>query len=397
MAQSSRKMVDGSGRGKGIEMDSVPASLGYGPQYLSLMEAAQSVADLIDLTQCDPPLYGFSPEESVIQEAIRALRKGKVDYGDFKGYPSLIETIKERCLQKGGTPSAVLVTHGVSEAFSLIARAHTGKTALIPDPMYIPLYEHFNLSGPIQFYSLTEEDRWSLDEDTVRKSITDKTQYLVIINPHNPTGAVFPEKVLKSVVDIAGEYNAVVVADEIYDGICYVPFTSLLSVSGDVPLLYLNGISKTHRLPGFRLGYIVLSDPEEKVTSLWKNIEHLARIRLSVSYIFQIAAKKALEKEENSYFCREIKKRRDICVEYIEKIEGIHMATPEGTPYGFPSIDSDEKLFVWDLLKNGVLVTPGFSYGPSAAPHHFRVTFLQPGAVLKTAFEKMDAVIKLRG
>lgn len=363
--------------------------LGYSSKYLSLVEAAQSVPNLIDLTQCDPPLYGFNPEESAVEEAIRALREGKVDYGDFKGYPPLIETIRDRCQERGGTPSAVLVTHGVSEAFSLIARAHWGGTALIPDPMYIPLYEHFNVSGNVQFYPLAETDRWSLAEDSLRASVTDKTQYLVIINPHSPTGAVFPEKELKCAVDIAGEYDLILIADEIYDGISYLPFTSLLSVCGDVPLLYLNGMSKTHRLPGFRLGYIVLSDPEEEVTPLWQHIEHLARIRLSVSYIFQIGAKKALEMQDTSNFCRELKKRRDLCVELLENTQGIHMATPEGTPYGFPRIAVDDSLFVWNLLKKGVLVTPGFSYGPSVAPHHFRFTFLQSEAVLRTALERI--------
>lgn len=391
MVKCCRRTGNGSGRCRSVEMNSAEVSLGYDSQYLKLMEAAQSVPDLIDLTQCDPPLYGFNPDKSAIEEAVKALKKGKVDYGDFKGYSPFIETIEKRCSKKGGTPSAVLVTHGVSEAFSLIARAHTGKT-LIPDPTYIPLYEHFRLSGGVQFYPLTEGDHWSLVEDDLRRSITDQTRFLVIINPNNPTGAVFREKELKSAVDIAGEYNLILIADEIYDGICYTPFTSLLSVSGDVPLLYLNGVSKTHRLPGFRLGYIVLSDPEEKTASLWQNIEHLARIRLSVSYIFQTAARIALEKEDTSSFCEELKKRRDLCVETLEKIKNICMIPPEGTPYGFPRINFDERKFVWNLLETGVLVTPGFSYGPSAAPHHFRVTFLQSEAVLKEAFERIASV-----
>jgi alanine-synthesizing transaminase len=372
-------------------------SCGYDARYLKLMEAAHAVDDLIDLTQCDPPVYGFYPEKSVIEEAVQALRQGRVDYGDFKGYPPFIEAVKDRCSQKGGTPSGVLVTHGVSEAFSLISRAHCGRTALIPDPTYIPLYEHFNLTGSVQFYSLIEGDRWSLSEESLRTSITDETQFLVIINPNSPTGAVFREKELKSAVNIAGEYDLTLISDEIYDGVCYLPFTSLLSVCGDVPLLYVNGMSKTHRAPGFRLGYIVLSDPEEKVTALWQRIEHLARIRLSVSYIFQAAAQKALESEDTSYFCRELRKRRDICVEYMEKIEGICMVTPEGTPYGFPRINTDDTLFVWNLLKKGVLVTPGSSYGPSVAPHHFRFTFLHPEPVLETACERIDAVITSSG
>jgi aspartate/methionine/tyrosine aminotransferase len=357
------------------------------------MEAAQRIPH-IDLTSCDPPLYGFLPEVSVIDRAVSALREGKIWYGNFRGEASFLESIGEYCVEKGGTPTSILVTHGVSEAFGLLARAAQG-TVLVPDPTYIPLYEAFAFSRPVQFYQLVETERWSLDEDSLRESIVDGTQFLVIINPNSPTGGVFSEKELKRVVDIAGEYNLILVSDEIYDGLSFVPFTSLLAVSRDVPLIYLNGVSKIHRLPGFRLGYMVLSDPGGKISQVWSRVEHLARIRLSVSPIFQIAAARALHGDSTG-FCKAVEAQRNFCVDYLHEL-GFPMVHPEGTPYGFPSIPGDDWTFVWHLLKRGVLTTPGSSYGPVVAPGHFRFVFLQPPPVLKKAFDIIHEVLKSRG
>ena len=363
---------------------------GYDSRYLSLMEAAKKIPH-IDLTSCDPPLYGFLPEESVIVEAISALREGKIWYGNFRGEPSFLQSIDEYCSGKGGTPTSILVTHGVSEAFGLLARATKG-TVLIPDPTYIPLYETFSFSRPVHFYPLLETERWSLDEDSLRKSIGEDTHFLVIINPNSPTGRVFSEKELKKVVDIAGEYRIILVSDEIYDGLSFVPFTSLLALSGDVPLIYLNGVSKIHRLPGFRLGYMVLSDPGNTQSEMWSRIEHLARIRLSVSPIFQIAAAQALRCDPTE-FRKAVKARRNFCVEYLHE-QGIPVFPPEGTPYCFPPVPGDDWTFVGHLLKKGVLTTPGSSYGPVAAPSHFRFVFLQPHPVLKKALDIIQEVVK---
>jgi aspartate/methionine/tyrosine aminotransferase len=363
---------------------------GYDSQYLALEEAAHKISH-IDLTSCDPPLYGFLPEKSVIEAAISALQKRTPWYGDFRGEASFLQSIRKYCIERGGTPTSLLVTHGVSEGFTLLAHAATG-AVLLPDPTYIPLYETISFSQPVQFYPLEESDRWSLHEDSLRQSITDETRFLVIINPNSPTGAVFSKKELKKVVDIAGEYDLVLATDEIYDGLSFVPFTSLLSLSKDVPLIYYNGISKTHRLPGFRIGYMVLSDPEEKITDLWSRIEHLARIRLSVSPVFQVAAAQALHCDCTD-FCASVKSHRDFCMDHLQNL-GLDIAPSQGTPYGFPSIPRDDWTFVHRLLNRGVFTTPGSSYGPVIGPGHFRFVFLQQPSVLKKAFHIIDEVLQ---
>lgn len=360
-------------------------TFGYDSQYLKLQADAQNISH-IDLTSCDPPLYGFHPEEKVIKAAIASLEQKNICYGNFRGEPSFLQSIDKYCIQKGGTPTAILVTHGVSEAFSLLARATTG-AAVLPDPTYIPLYETFSFSHPVHFYSLQESEGWSLQEESLRKSITEKTQFLAIINPNSPTGAIFSKRELKNAVDIAGEYDLILLADEIYDGLSFIPFTSLLTLSRDVPLIYCNGVSKTHRVPGFRVGYMVLSDPQEKIGELWSRIEHLARIRLSVSPVFQAAAAVALHSDCTA-FCSSVKSHRDFCVQYLQEL-GISMVAPQGTPYGFPSIPGDDWTFVQNLLNRGVFTTPGSSYGPVAAPGHFRFVYLQQPSVLKKAFDSI--------
>jgi aspartate/methionine/tyrosine aminotransferase len=136
---------------------------------------------------------------------------------------------------------------------------------------------------------------------------------------------------------------------------------------------------------------MVLSDPEEKIADLWSRIEHLARIRLSVSPIFQVAAARSLHYDCTN-FCASVKSHRDFCVDYLQDM-GISMTPPQGTPYGFPSISKDDWAFVWRLLNRGVLTTPGSSYGPVIGPGHFRFVFLQQSSVLKKAFDIIHEVL----
>ncbi|MFW9900763.1 MAG: aminotransferase class I/II-fold pyridoxal phosphate-dependent enzyme [Candidatus Thorarchaeota archaeon] len=369
-------------------------------------EVAKSGKKIYHLNIGDPVIYDFKMPRYISQALADASFNGKNFYVDSLGAPELREELSNSLRQRYNlnvNSEDILVTSGVTEAiFFLIASLlENKKELLIPGPSY-PLYINYAkfFDGVPVEYELDERDNWDPNIDDLRKKITDKTQAILICSPNNPTGVMYSEKMIKEIIDIAGEYNLIVFSDEIYDQIIYEkPFTCPASISKDVPLIGLNGFSKSHLATGWRLGYMYYHDPENKLADLKVNVAKLARARLSASSIAQYAAIEILKNPgtHTKEMVNMLKERRDYSYTRLKKIEGITCVKPNGAFYLFPKIDlnefkkwKDDKEFTIDLLKStGICGVYGSGFG-DYGKDHFRFTFLPNIDILKEVYDSLE-------
>jgi aspartate/methionine/tyrosine aminotransferase len=300
----------------------------------------------------------------------------------------------------------VLVTSGVTEGiFFLVAGLIENKNEfLIPGPSY-PLYINYTkfFDGVPVEYELDEENDWEPNIEDLRKKITNKTQAILICSPNNPTGVMYSEKMIKRIIDIAGEYDLPLISDEIYDQIIYEkPFTSTAALSKDVPVIGLNGFSKSHLATGWRLGYMYYHDPENKLKDLREGIAKMARARLSANSVAQYAGVEILKNPgtHTVEMVKKLKERRDYSYTRLRKIEGITCVKPNGAFYLFPKLDlnefkkwKDDKEFTIDLLKTtGICGVYGSGFG-DYGKNHFRFTFLPNIEILETIYNLLETFL----
>ncbi len=356
----------------------------------------------------DPPKYDFDTPQHIKDALKNAVDEGKNLYVDSLGIPELRKAIAEKNVANKipVTKNDVLITSGVSEGidFLLSALIEKKNELLLPGPSYPPWlsYTKFYDGTPVE-YKLAEENNWQPDIDDLRKKITDHTRGILILSPNNPVGVVYSEKHLLEIVNIAGEYQLPIIADEIYDQITYdKQFFSVASLSKDVPVIGLNGFSKAYLMTGWRLGYIYYCDPEHYLDELVEDIKRMARIRLCASGPSQIAAVAALRGPQDHVpkMVAKLRDRRDYTCKRLNEIEEIDCKIPEGAFYVFPKIDlgnrwKSDKEFVLDLLnKKQVLFVYGSGFGPEYGAGHFRVVYLAPIPMLEDAFNKLEDFLK---
>jgi len=373
-------------------------------------KVAKSGKKIYHLNIGDPVIYDFNTPRYISQALADASFGGKNFYVDSLGAPELREELSKSLTQTYNlniNPNDILVTTGVTEAifFLIAAMIENKKELLIPGPSY-PLYinyANFFEGIPVE-YGLDESNDWEPDIDDLRKKITEKTQAILICSPNNPTGVMFSEKMIKQIIDIAGEYDIPILSDEIYDQIIYEkPFTCPASLSKDVPVIGLNGFSKTHLATGWRLGYMYYHDPENKLEDLKEGIAKMARARLSASSIAQYAAIEILKNPgtHTKEMVGKLKERRDYSYERLRKIEGITCVKANGAFYLFPKFDftelgkwKDDKEFVIDLLETtGICTVYGSGFG-EYGKNHVRFTFLPNLKILETVYNKIEDFIK---
>lgn len=365
--------------------------------------------EIIYLNIGDPVRYFDTPPH--IKDALtQAVMDGLNWYSSSEGLDELRQVICEKERRVTGvtlSPDDVIVTSGVSEAmmFSTAAIVEKGDEVLVPDPNYPPCtsYIKFFEGEPIP-YRTDEENGWQPDTDNLRSVIKKKTRALVVINPNNPCSAVYSERTIKEIVDIAGEYDLLVISDEIYNRIFYEEKpTSTAKVAMDVPVIGLNGFSKTYLMTGWRLGYMYFHDPEGKAEELKEGIKKQGRIRTSPNTPVQKAGIEALRGPEDHIkeMVEKLRKRRDYVVKRVNEIDGLSSAKPKGAFYIFPKVDGigsiwkNDQQFVLDLLHSkGVLVVHGSGFGKQYGSGHFRAIFLPPINVLEKSFNKIDQFIK---
>ncbi|MFX1374647.1 MAG: aminotransferase class I/II-fold pyridoxal phosphate-dependent enzyme [Promethearchaeota archaeon] len=373
-------------------------------------QVAKSGKKIYHLNIGDPVIYDFNTPKYISQALADASFEGKNFYVDSLGALELREEISNSLNQKYNLKlhsDEILVTTGVTEAifFFIAAMIENKNELLIPGPSY-PLYINYTkfFEGvPIE-YELDETNEWEPNIEDLRKKITDKTQALLICSPNNPTGVMFSEKKIKEIINIAGEYDLIILSDEIYDQITYEkPFICPASLSEDVPVVGLNGFSKSHLATGWRLGYMYYHDPENKLEELKEGIAKMARARLSASSIAQYAAIKILQNPgtHTKEMVAKLKERRDYSYDRLRKIEGITCIKPNGAFYLFPKFDfnefkrwKDDKEFVIDLLKTtGICTVYGSGFG-EYGKNHARFTFLPDKEILETVYNNLEGFIK---
>ncbi|MFX0059644.1 MAG: aminotransferase class I/II-fold pyridoxal phosphate-dependent enzyme [Candidatus Hodarchaeota archaeon] len=373
-------------------------------------EVEKSGKKVYHLNIGDPVIYDLHTPRYISQALADATFVGKNNYVDSMGIYELREEISKLLKSRNKlniNPDNILITTGVTEGiyFILAGMIEDNNELLIPGPSY-PLYINYTkfFDGiPIE-YELDEGDDWEPNIDDLRNKITDKTQAILICSPNNPTGVLYSEKKVKNVIDLAGEYNLPVLSDEIYDQITYdKPYVCPASISKDVPVIGLNGFSKTHLVTGWRLGYLYYHDPENKLKDLKEAVAKLARARLCASSIAQHAAIQILKNPgtHTKEMVKKLKERRDYSYKRIRQIEGMSCINPNGAFYLFPKLDlnelkewKDDKDFVISLLKQtGVCAVYGSGFG-EYGKDHMRLTFLPTLDVLEEVYNLLENFLK---
>jgi len=372
---------------------------------------SKSGVKIIPLNIGDPVKFDFKTPQHIKDALIKAVQEDFNMYGPSEGLPELRKAISERLSKRGAEISEddVIITNGTSEGIQMLTGVlvDEGEEILVPSPGYPSYNAYIRIyGGKAVPYRTIEEDGWAPDLEDLRSRVSKRTKAILLINPNNPTGALYDAKVVKEVIQIAAENNLILIADEIYDEIIFEgSFTPAASLAKDVTLIGLNGFSKAYLMSGWRLGYIYLKDGGTKLDKVKEGLLKLAAVRLCPNTPIQKAGVAALKGSGDHIqdMVRKLKERRDYCLKAIQEIELLSAATPKGTFYLFPKINlrgtkwSSDKEFVLDLLKEtGVMVVHGSGFGEGYGSSHFRMVFLPPLDVLEEAFEKIRCFINTR-
>ena len=372
-------------------------------------EAARMEEDgmeILKLNIGNPYPFGFSAPQEVILDMLSNVRSSQ-GYSDSRGIFAARKAIMQYSQLKnipGVTMSDIYTGNGVSELINLCMQAllNDGDEILIPAPDY-PLWTATATlaGGKVVHYICDEQSEWYPDLDDIRSKITDKTKAIVIINPNNPTGAVYPKEVLEQIAQIAREHELILFSDEIYDRLCMDGYehTSIASLAPDVFCVTFSGLSKSHMIAGFRIGWMILSGAKKKAKSYIDGINMLSSMRLCSNVPAQSIVQTALGgyQSVNEYIQPggRIYEQRDFIYKALMDIPGVSAVKPKAAFYIFPKLDVekfhivDDERFVLDFLheKQVLLVAgKGFNWGQ---PDHFRIVYLPNIRTLDKAMKKM--------
>ena len=352
----------------------------------------------------DPVQFGFQPPDNVKQALINSINKGENYYSTSEGLLELREEIAKKENAKGLSITAddVLITNGVSEGLDMVISSivEEGDEVLLPGPYYPPYASYVRLHGGLPVEFSVDLNNSTPDIDDIKSKITSKTVAICLISPNNPTGVVFNENALKELVDIANEHNLYIICDEIYDQIIFDDkFVGIGKVTGDSPVIVLNGFSKVHLMSGWRIGYIAFNR-SPKLEALREHLPKLARVRIATSLPVQHAALESLRGPQNyiNDFVSEMKKHRDLVVKRLNEMPGLSCSNPKGAFYAFPKIEDNrfgsDKEFVTKLLESkGVLTVHGSGFGEQYGSGHFRLVYLPSLETLDSAMNKIEEFV----
>lgn len=359
----------------------------------------------------NPAPFGFEAPEEILQDVIRNLPTAQ-GYSDSKGLFSARKAVMQYYQEmqvEGVTIEDIYLGNGVSELIVMAMQAmlNNGDEVLIPAPDYPLWTAATTLAGgkPVH-YLCDEQAGWFPDLDDIRSKITSNTKAILIINPNNPTGAVYSKELLQEIVEIARQHNLIVLADEIYDKILYddAKHTCIASLANDLLFLTFNGLSKSYRVAGFRSGWLVVSGAKHRAKGYIEGLDMLANMRLCSNVPAQHAIQTALGGYQsiNDLVLPQgrLLEQRNRAWELLNDIPGVSCVKPMGALYAFPKIDpkvcpihNDEKFVLDLLLQERLLIVQGTAFN-WPWPDHFRVVTLPRVDELELAIGRIGNFLK---
>lgn len=361
---------------------------------------------ILKLNTGNPAPFGFDAPNEIVRDMIVNVRDSE-GYSDSKGVFSARKAIEQYCQLKkfpNVTINDIYTGNGVSELITMCMQGllNNGDEVLVPMPDYPLWTASVSLAGgtPVH-YICDEQAEWYPDIDDIKSKITSNTKAIVIINPNNPTGALYPKELLLEIVEVARQNDLIIYSDEIYDrlvmdGLVHVPIATL---APDLFVVTLNGLSKSHRVAGFRCGWMVLSGDKSRVKGYIEGLNMLASMRLCSNVLSQQIIQTALggyqSVDDLLLPGGRIYEQREFIYNAINDIPGLSAVKPKAAFYIFPKIDTakfdiyDDEKFVLDFLhKHHILLVHGGGFNWQQ-PDHFRIVYLPKMEDLKTTADKM--------
>jgi alanine-synthesizing transaminase len=362
---------------------------------------------ILKLNTGNPAVFGFDAPFQIVRDMIEAVPHAH-GYSDSRGIISARRAVVYRYEQDPTFPpfgpDDVYLGNGVSELITMVMQAllDEGDEVLIPAPDY-PLWTAMTSLGggtPVHYHA-DEQNGWQPDLDDIRERVTPRTKAIVVINPNNPTGAVYSREILEGIAEIARENSLLVLSDEIYDRILFdgAQHIPMASIAPDLLVLTFNGLSKTYRVAGYRSGWLVITGPKDHARGFIEGITLLASTRLCPNVPAQHAVQAALSGVQSIDALiapsGRLHEQRDAAWEGLEKIPGVTCVKPEGALYAFPRLDPevheirDDAKLVYDfLVAEQVLLVQGTGFN-WPTPDHLRIVTLPEARVLAEAIERL--------
>jgi len=362
-----------------------------------VLEHAKKMEDeghrIIKLNIGNPAPFGFFAPDEIIEDVIVNLPSAS-GYSDSKGLFAARKSIMHYAQEKhlpNVSMDDIIIGNGVSELIVMAMQAllDNGDEVLVPAPDYPLWTAAVSLAGgKALHYVCDEEQGWFPSIDDIRAKITPNTRAIVVINPNNPTGAVYPPALLQQIVDLARQHQLIIYADEIYDKVLYdeVKHTSIASLAPDLLVVTFNGLSKNYRACGYRAGWMILCGEKKHARDYIEGLNMLASMRLCANVPAQYAIQTALggyqSIDDLVAPSGRLARQRDLAHKLLTDIPGVTCVKPQGALYLFPRLDpkiypiSDDQQFILELLQEEkVLLVQGSGFN-WIAPDHFRVVFL---------------------
>ena len=364
-----------------------------GPVLAAAKKMEEEGHRVIKLNIGNPLPFGFEAPEEIVVDVIRNMRDAS-GYTDSLGLFAPRKSIMHYCQEKGikgVTVEDIFLGNGVSELIVMAMQGllNNGDQVLIPMPDYPLWTAAVSLSGGIPVHYVCDEaNEWYPDLDDIRSKVTSNTKAIVVINPNNPTGALYPKEILEGILQIAREHQLIVFADEIYDKVLFDgnQHTSIASLADDVLCITMNGLSKNYRACGYRSGWMIVSGDKRHAKDYIEGLNMLASMRLCANVPGQMAIQTALGGYQSINDLvgpnGRLTRQRDLAWKMLTEIPGVTCVKPQGALYLFPRLDpkiypiSDDQQFILELLQEEkVLLVQGSGFN-WIAPDHFRVVFL---------------------
>src|SRR3984893_8334911 len=361
----------------------------------------------------DPNIFDFKTPRHLIEAVYKAMRDGKNGYAPSPGIPEALEAIRGEAARKGiTTVRDAFVTSGVSETVDLCISAlvNPGEDILTPKPDY-PLYSAVlsKLAIPINAYDRDEDDAWQPELADIKRKLTPRTRAIVLITPNNPTGSLCSRETLEQIADLARRHNLVVFSDEIYDKLILdydsqgntTPHIAFAAVAPDVPCITFGGMSKNYLVPGWRIGWGIVSGDAAAIKPYTEGIHRLLRARLCANHPEKYARQRALADPQDHLIevRRKLRSRCDLTQKWCESTPRVSCVAPRGAFYAFPRIDIPEsdEVFVKELIRQKhVMVVHGSGFGQKSGTQHFRIVFLPEEQTLTNAYAGIADFIRER-